>query len=98
MDWSSYYWNRPYYSSSYYWNRSLYGWYGNYGWSVGFYDPYFYGFYNSWYDPFYTPYWGYSNCYYDILFSPGSVSYDQYKDFEERGEEFNKLIKNKYNF
>ena len=40
----------------------------------------------------------YSNCYYDILFSPGSVSYDQYKDFEERGEEFNKLIKNKYNF
>ena len=65
MDWSSYYWNRPYYSSSYYWNRSLYGWYGNYGWSVGFYDPYFYGFYNSWYDPFYTPYWGYSNCYYD---------------------------------
>lgn len=39
-----------------------------------------------------------NNCYYDILFSPGSVSHDQYKDFEERGEEFNSLIKNKYNF
>ena len=68
MDWSNTYWNNPYYygpyySSSYYWNRSLYGWYGNYGWSVGFYDPYFYGFYNPWYDPFYTPYWGYAGCY-----------------------------------
>lgn len=67
-DWSSYYWNNPYYygpyySSSYYWNRSMYGWYGNYGWSVGYYDPYFYGFYNPWYDPFYSPYWGYSGCY-----------------------------------
>jgi len=35
---------------------------------------------------------------YDILFSPGSVSYDQYKDFEDRGEEFNRLIKRKYHF
>lgn len=34
----------------------------------------------------------------NILFSPGSVSYDQYKDFEERGEIFNKLIKRKYHF
>ena len=33
-----------------------------------------------------------------ILFSPGSVSYDQFIDFEDRGETFNKLIKNKYNF
>lgn len=30
-----------------------------------------------------------------ILFSPGSVSYDQYESFEKRGEDFNKLI-NKY--
>lgn len=34
----------------------------------------------------------------NILFSPGSVSYDQYKDFEERGEIFDKLIKRKYHF
>ena len=33
-----------------------------------------------------------------ILFSPGSVSYDQFRNFEERGKIFNQLIKNKYNF
>lgn len=33
-----------------------------------------------------------------LLFSPGSISYDQFKDFEERGNVFNKLIKNKYFF
>ena len=72
IDWNNAYWNNPYYygpyASSYYWNRSMYGWYGSYyggyGWSVGYYDPYFYGFYNPWYDPFYTPYWGYAG-YYD---------------------------------
>lgn len=29
-----------------------------------------------------------------LLFSPGSVSYDQFSNFEERGNYFNKLIKN----
>ena len=28
-----------------------------------------------------------------LLFSPGSVSYDQYRSFEERGSYFNKLVK-----
>lgn len=28
-----------------------------------------------------------------LLFSPGSISHDQFKDFEERGEVFNRLIK-----
>ena len=31
-----------------------------------------------------------------ILFSPGSVSLDQYKSFEERGKEFKMLIKQYY--
>ena len=29
-----------------------------------------------------------------ILFSPASASFDSFKNFEERGEYFNKLIKN----
>ncbi|MDC3083641.1 hypothetical protein OA321_04965, partial [Pelagibacteraceae bacterium] len=29
-----------------------------------------------------------------ILFAPACASYDQYKNFEERGIHFNKLIKN----
>ena len=33
-----------------------------------------------------------------LLFSPGSVSHDQFIDFEHRGEVFNSLIKNKYFF
>lgn len=33
-----------------------------------------------------------------LLFSPGSISHDQYTDFNDRGKEFNKLIKNKYLF
>lgn len=33
-----------------------------------------------------------------LLFSPGSISHDQYIDFNDRGKEFNKLIKNKYLF
>lgn len=33
-----------------------------------------------------------------VLFSPGSISHDQFDDFEHRGEVFNSLIKNKYFF
>jgi len=33
-----------------------------------------------------------------LLFSPGSISHDQFKNFEDRGNEFNKLIHKKYNF
>ena len=32
-----------------------------------------------------------------ILFAPACASYDQYKNFEERGIHFNKLIKNYIN-
>ena len=32
-----------------------------------------------------------------ILFAPACASYDQYKNFEERGMHFNKLIKNYLN-
>ncbi|WP_440930207.1 UDP-N-acetylmuramoyl-L-alanine--D-glutamate ligase [Candidatus Pelagibacter sp.] len=32
-----------------------------------------------------------------ILFSPAAASFDEFKNFEERGEYFNKLIKNKVN-
>lgn len=31
-----------------------------------------------------------------VLFSPGSISYDQYIDYERRGKEFKRLIKEKY--
>ena len=32
-----------------------------------------------------------------ILFSPAAASFDEFKNFEERGEYFNQLIKNKVN-
>ena len=32
-----------------------------------------------------------------ILFSPAAASYDQYKNFEDRGNDFKKLIKRIYN-
>ena len=31
-----------------------------------------------------------------VLFSPGSISYDQYIDYERRGKDFKRLIKGKY--
>ena len=31
-----------------------------------------------------------------VLFSPGSISYDQYIDYERRGKEFKRLVKTKY--
>ena len=34
---------------------------------------------------------------YIILFSPAAASFDEFKNFEERGEYFNQLIKNKVN-
>ena len=37
------------------------------------------------------------NNYVNILFAPACSSYDQYKNFEERGKDFNKLIKRKLN-
>ena len=33
-----------------------------------------------------------------ILFAPACASYDQYKDFEERGMHFNELIKKSFNW
>ena len=33
-----------------------------------------------------------------ILFSPGSVSYDQFESYEQRGSMFNELIKRKFIF
>jgi UDP-N-acetylmuramoylalanine--D-glutamate ligase len=32
-----------------------------------------------------------------ILFSPASASFDQFKNFEERGEYFNKLVNSLFN-
>ena len=31
-----------------------------------------------------------------IIFSPSAASFDQFKNFEERGKFFNKIIKNKF--
>ena len=37
-----------------------------------------------------------SNEYQAILFSPGAASFDQYKNFEERGKHFTSIVKTTY--